>query len=68
MDQPITPIEDMKNEEQVRAYFVRLEQQYPDLIEAMKVMDISYRQYLFSLQAMRQQSSFSTGTTTQLTL
>lgn len=58
---------DIRNEEQLRAYFARLEKEYPQLIEAMKVMNISYQQYLTALQALNQRSSFSTGST-RLTL
>ncbi|MGD1155789.1 MAG: hypothetical protein ABSA41_08165 [Terriglobia bacterium] len=58
---------DPRNEEQVRAYFARLEREYPELIEAMKVMNISYQQYLTAIKAMNQQSSISTSST-RLTL
>ena len=60
---PLTPIADVHNEEEVRAYFDRLEREYPQLIEAMKVMNISYQQYLAALHAMSQRSSFSSNTT-----
>jgi len=58
---------DLRNEEQVRAYFADLERDYPQLIEAMRVMNISYQQYLVAMRAMSQQSSISTSSA-QLTL
>lgn len=64
---PLTPVADIHNEEEVRAYFGRLEREYPQLIEAMKVMNISYRQYLAALQALNQRASFSSSST-RLTL
>ena len=59
----LAPILDIHNEAEVRAYFTRLEREYPQLIEAMKVMNISYQQYLAALHAMSQRSSFSSSTT-----
>lgn len=64
---PSIPQIDPGNEDQVRAYFARLEREYPQLIEAMKVMNISYQQYLAAMRAMNQQSSISTSST-RLTL
>jgi hypothetical protein len=64
---PSIPQIDPGNEEQARAYFARLEREYPQLIEAMKVMNISYQQYLAAMRAMNQQSSISTSST-RLTL
>ena len=60
-----TPLQlvDPHNEEEVRAYFARLEREYPQLIEAMRVLNMSYRQYLTALQALNQRSSFSTAST-----
>lgn len=55
-------ITDTRNEEEVRAFFARLEREYPQLIEAMKVMNISYQQYLAALQALNQRTSYSTAT------
>jgi len=66
MPEPI-PMIDVSNEEQVRDYFARLERDYPQLIEAMKVMNISYPQYLAAMQAMNQRPSISTSSA-QLTL
>lgn len=63
----ITPIADLRDEDQVRAYFGRLEREYPQLIEAMKVMNISYQQYLAALHALNQRASFSSSST-RLTL
>ena len=54
-------ITDVRNEEELRAYFARLERDYPELVEAMRVMNISYQQYLAALQALHQQSSISTS-------
>ncbi|HEX9222419.1 MAG TPA: hypothetical protein VF860_03725 [Candidatus Acidoferrales bacterium] len=54
---------DLSNEDEVRAYFERLQQEYPQVFEAMRVMNISYRQYLAALQAMNQRSSVSTNST-----
>jgi hypothetical protein len=66
MPDPIPTI-DVSNEDQVRDYFARLEREYPELIEAMKVMNISYPQYLAAMRAMTPQSSVSTSSA-QLTL
>ncbi len=63
---PVSQI-DLRNEKQVRAYFARLERDYPQLIEAMRVMNISYPQYLAALRAINQHCSVSTSST-QLTL
>ena len=52
---------DLRNVEQVNEYFNRLEQSYPQLIEAMRVMGISNQQYLLAMQALNQQSSVSTA-------
>ena len=57
----MNPVLDIRNEEELRAYFARLEAEYPQLTEAMKVMNMSYRQYLLALQAMSQPSSISTS-------
>ncbi len=55
--QPVDP----RNEAELRAYFERLERGYPQLIEAMRVLNISYQKYLAGLQALNQRSSFSTS-------
>lgn len=62
-----SPNLDVHNEREVREYFARLEKEYPQLIEAMKVMNISYHQYLAALTALNRQQSFSTSST-RLTL
>ena len=54
---------DLRNLEQVNEYFNRLEQTYPQLIEAMRNMGISNQQYLLAMQALNQRSSVSTGST-----
>lgn len=61
------PPANVENEEELKAYFARLEREYPQLIEAMKVMNISYRQYIAALQLLQQQPTFSTSST-KLTL
>lgn len=63
----IPPVDDLRNEGQVRAYFELLERDYPQLIEAMRVMNISYPQYLMALQALCPRSSCATDFT-RLTL
>ncbi len=55
------PLVDLHNEQEVHAFFARLEREYPQLIEAMRVMNISYQQYLAALRALDQRTSFSTG-------
>ncbi len=52
---------DLRNVEQVNEYFNGLEQAYPQLIEAMRVMGISNQQYLLAMQALNQRSSISTA-------
>ena len=54
---------DLRHIEQVNEYFYRLEQSYPQLIAAMRVMGISNQQYLLAIQALNQRSSVSTGST-----
>jgi len=54
---------DIRNEEELRAYFALLEREYPQLIEAMRVMNMSYQQYLAVFQALNQRSSVSTSST-----
>jgi cell division septum initiation protein DivIVA len=62
MNEPTNPT-DLYDEQQVRDFFARIEKEYPQLIEAIKAMNISYQQYLTSLQALNRHSSFSTGST-----
>jgi len=52
---------DASNEAEVREYFARLEEDYPQLIEAMKVMNISYQQYLEAVLSLSRQQSLSTS-------
>jgi hypothetical protein len=52
---------DVNNEEEVRNYFESLEREYPQVFEAMRVMNISYRQYLTAMQALNRRSSVSTS-------
>ncbi len=52
---------DTSNEAEVREYFARLEREYPQVIEAMKVMNISYQQYLEAVLALSRQPSLSTS-------
>jgi len=44
-------------------FFAWLEREYPQLIEAMKVLNMSYSQYFAALQALNQRSSISTSST-----
>lgn len=59
----VPQVVDVKNEDELRAYFERLQQDYPQVYEAMRVMNISYRQYLTALQSLNQRSSISTNST-----
>ncbi len=61
------PAIDVSDEQAVRDYFARLERYSPELIEAMKTLNISYQQYLTAMRAMNQHSSLSTDSA-QLTL
>jgi hypothetical protein len=54
---------DVRDPEQVAEYFAALERDYPQIVEAIRVMGISYEQYLLALRSMTQQSSFSSSTT-----
>ena len=54
---------DLQNPDQVKEYFAALERHYPEIVEAIKVMGISYEQYLITLQSMSQQASYSTSST-----
>jgi hypothetical protein len=58
-----TQFVDVSNEDELRAYFQRLQEAYPQVYEAMQVMNISYRQYLAVLQSLNQRSSISTNST-----
>ncbi len=55
------PTIDVSNEQEVRDYFVRLEQECPGVVKAMKEMNISYQQYLVGLLALNRPTSFSTN-------
>jgi hypothetical protein len=55
------PIIDINNEAQVVEYFARLEKDYPQLIEAMRVMNISYQQYLEALSGISRRISLTTS-------
>lgn len=57
------PTPDPRNEQQVKEFFARLEALYPDVVRAMKVLNISYRDYLAMLQASKQAPSISTSST-----
>ena len=61
------PRASVDDEQELKAYFAALEREYPQLIEAMRVMNISYQQYLTALRLLQQQPSFSTSST-KLTL
>lgn len=59
----MNPVLDVRNEEELRTYFARLEAEYPQLADALKVLNISYRQYLLALQSMSRPTSTSTSST-----
>ena len=52
---------DIRDRAQVEEFFARLEQAYPDVAHALKVMNMSQDQYLGILRAMRQPTSVSTS-------
>ena len=58
---------DLSNEQEVRDYFARLEYEFPTVVETMKVLNVSYQQYLTALLALNRQTSFS-ATSTRLEL
>jgi hypothetical protein len=55
------PTPDIRDEESIRLYFERLESEYPEMIRTLRVMNISYQEYLAAILAMNQQSSHSTA-------
>jgi hypothetical protein len=58
------PVEiDLHDAQQVKDYFASLERNYPQVIEAMKVMGISYQQYLTAMRSLSAHSSFSSNHT-----
>jgi wyosine [tRNA(Phe)-imidazoG37] synthetase (radical SAM superfamily) len=57
----LEPVNNLGDETEVRAYFEQLERECPQVVEALRVMNIPYRQYLAALQAMKQPSSVSTS-------
>jgi hypothetical protein len=54
---------DLHDAQQVKDYFARLERDYPQVIEAMKVMGISYQQYVTAMRSLSPHSSFSSNHT-----
>ena len=58
------PLIDPRNEQEVRDYFARLEQECPGVIRAMEDMNVSYQQYLVGLLALSRPVSFSTNSAT----
>ncbi len=52
---------DARNEAEVRLFFEELERAHPELIAAMRVMNISYYQYLIALQAADQGTTLSSA-------
>jgi hypothetical protein len=59
---PLIPNDfDIGNADQVNEYFAVLERDFPQIVEAVKVMGISYQQYLIAMRSLTQQSSFSTS-------
>ena len=56
-------ITDIRDERQLSAYFTKLAEEFPEIVEALRVMNISYRDYLAALQALNRQSSVTTSST-----
>src|SRR5579863_5947172 len=54
---------DLHDSEQVKDYFACLERNYPQVLEAMRVMGISYQQYLTAMRSLSPHSSFSSNHT-----
>jgi short-subunit dehydrogenase involved in D-alanine esterification of teichoic acids len=54
---------DLHDAQQVKEYFASLERNYPQVIEAIKVMGISYQQYLTAMRSLSPHSSFSSNHT-----
>jgi hypothetical protein len=54
---------DLHDAQQVKDYFACLERNYPQVVEAMKVMGISYQQYVTAMRALSPHSSFSSNRT-----
>lgn len=52
---------DLHDRQQVEEFFARLEQDYPQIIEAMKATGVSYQQYLTAMQSLSPRSSFSSN-------
>lgn len=50
---------DLCNPAEVEQYFARLERQYPELVNAIKVIGIPYQQYLMTMRFLNQQPSVS---------
>jgi hypothetical protein len=57
------PTPDPKNDQEVREFFAKLEALYPEVIQAMKTLNLCYSEYLAILQASRQTPSLSTSST-----
>jgi hypothetical protein len=62
----VAPVVDIRDEESVRLYFEQLERQYPEMVKALRVMNISYQEYLTAILALNQQCSFSTASSPPL--
>lgn len=54
---PATP----QSEQEIQEFFARMEQEYPDLVEAMRVLNVSYSQYLAMLEAATQSTTLSSS-------
>jgi len=54
---------DLHDAQQVEDYFARLERDYPQVVEAMKIMGISYQQYVIAMRSLSPHSSFSSNHT-----
>ena len=62
MSAPLNPV-DLHDAQQVKEYFARLERDYPQIIEAMNVMGVSYQQYLVAIRSLSPHFSFSSNHT-----
>ncbi len=60
MTQPIQ-YPDVRDRAQVDEFFTRLEQLYPDVVRAMKLINMSQEQYLAILRATKPSVSLSTS-------
>lgn len=57
----------IRSEQEIRQLFSRMEQEYPELVQAMQVLNVSYNQYLAMLEAATQPTTV-TGNSATLAL